>query len=87
MDDLKGFGAATASSGATALFHIVGITPEAPTLASCLKKDTTVQTITVSPEALRSLYQFQLEICRSTSELIMWPIFFTIKIKMYLKDY
>lgn len=87
MDDLKGFGAATASPGATALCHIVGIQPEAPRLAFCLKKDTTVQTITVSPEALRSLYRFQLEICGPTSELIMWPIFFTIKIKMYLKGY
>jgi predicted aconitase len=27
MDDLKGFGAAIASPGATALFHIVGIQP------------------------------------------------------------
>lgn len=31
-DQLKAFGAATASSGAVALFHIVGVTPEAPTL-------------------------------------------------------
>ena len=31
-DQLKAFGAATASSGAVALFHIVGTTPEAPTL-------------------------------------------------------
>ena len=31
-DQLKAFGAATASSGAVALFHMVGVTPEAPTL-------------------------------------------------------
>lgn len=31
-DDLKHFGAAMASYGSTPLFHIVGITPEAPTL-------------------------------------------------------
>lgn len=35
-DDLKAFGAAAASSGAIALFHAVGITPEAPTLADAL---------------------------------------------------
>lgn len=33
-DDMKHFGAAMASFGSTPLFHIVGITPEAPTLAS-----------------------------------------------------
>jgi predicted aconitase len=31
-DDLKGLGAAAASSGAVALFHVVGLTPEAPEL-------------------------------------------------------
>ena len=31
-DQLKSLGAALASSGAVALFHIVGVTPEAPTL-------------------------------------------------------
>ena len=31
-DEIKGLGAALASSGAVALFHVVGITPEAPTL-------------------------------------------------------
>lgn len=35
-DDLKGLGAAAASSGAVALFHVVGCTPEAPDLnAAC----------------------------------------------------
>jgi predicted aconitase len=33
-DQLKALGAAAASSGAVALFHAVGITPEAPTLAA-----------------------------------------------------
>ena len=31
-DDLKALGAAAASSGAVALFHAIGLTPEAPTL-------------------------------------------------------
>jgi predicted aconitase len=35
-DDLKALGAAAASSGAVALFHVVGLTPEAPNLeAAC----------------------------------------------------
>jgi hypothetical protein len=35
-DRLKGLGAAAASSGAVAMFHAVGITPEAPTLEDAL---------------------------------------------------
>jgi predicted aconitase len=35
-DQLKALGAAGASSGAVALFHIVGVTPEAPTLEAAL---------------------------------------------------
>jgi predicted aconitase len=69
MDDLKGFGAATASSGATALFHIVGVTPEAPTLASCLKKNTTVQTITISPAALK---ESEALLCTAENEQLDW---------------
>jgi predicted aconitase len=33
-DQLKGLGAAAASSGAVPMFHCVGLTPEAPTLAA-----------------------------------------------------
>jgi predicted aconitase len=33
-DELKALGASAASSGALALFHVVGLTPEAPTLAA-----------------------------------------------------
>ena len=36
-DQLKAFGAAAASSGAVALFHLVGITPEAPTLEAAFQ--------------------------------------------------
>ncbi|AKJ67151.1 hypothetical protein PATSB16_07700 [Pandoraea thiooxydans] len=35
-DELKALGAAAASSGAVALFHAVGLTPEAPTLEAAL---------------------------------------------------
>ncbi len=46
-DDLKAFGAAAASSGGVGLFHVDGVTPEAPTLDACL--DATFETIAVSP--------------------------------------
>jgi predicted aconitase len=36
-DQLKALGAAAASSGEVALFHIVGVTPEAPTLADAFQ--------------------------------------------------
>ncbi len=36
-DDLKALGAAAASSGAVGLFHIVGVTPEAPTLSAAFQ--------------------------------------------------
>jgi predicted aconitase len=35
-DELKALGAASASTGAVAMFHAVGLTPEAPTLAMAL---------------------------------------------------
>ena len=35
-DQLKALGAAAASTGAVALFHVVGVTPEAPTLEAAL---------------------------------------------------
>lgn len=45
-DDLKAFGAAAASSGAVALFHAIGITPEAPTIDDALQgKDAEVHTV------------------------------------------
>ncbi len=46
-DRLKAFGAAAASSGAVALFHAVGVTPEAPTLEAVLP-DGPVETTTVT---------------------------------------
>jgi hypothetical protein len=37
-DQLKAFGAAAASSGSVALFHLAGITPEAPTTAAAFQR-------------------------------------------------
>jgi cis-L-3-hydroxyproline dehydratase len=49
-DHLKAFAAAAASSGRVALFHIVGLTPEAPTLEAAFRGDPTdeVREITVA---------------------------------------
>jgi predicted aconitase len=56
-DRLKAIGAAAASSGAVALFHAVGITPEAPTLADALQRRRPVRVVEVSPAALRGARQ------------------------------
>jgi predicted aconitase len=47
-DELKALGAAAASSGAVALFHAVGITPEAPTLNAALQGNAPLKTVDVS---------------------------------------
>lgn len=57
-DQLKALAAAAASSGAIALFHLVGITPEAPTLESAFhgNPDTAVEPITMDRlRAVRAL--------------------------------
>jgi len=46
-DQLKALGAAAASSGAVALFHAVGVTPEANTLEEAFQNDTPEQVISV----------------------------------------
>ncbi len=53
-DQLKAFGAATASSGAVALFHIVGVTPEAPTLDAAFKGGQPQQTVDIGMTELRA---------------------------------
>ena len=53
-DQLKAMGAATACSGAVAMFHIVGITPEAPTLADALQHKAPLETIDVTMRELRT---------------------------------
>lgn len=52
-DQLKAFGAATASSGGVALFHMVGVTPEAPTLEAAFQGNEPQQIIEVDMDALR----------------------------------
>jgi predicted aconitase len=53
-DQLKSLGAAAASSGSTALFHAVGITPEAPTLEAALGGRRASRTVQINPERLRA---------------------------------
>ncbi len=52
-DQLKALGAAAASSGAVALFHAVGVTPEAPTLEAAFQGRPYDQTIPVTLADLR----------------------------------
>ena len=53
-DQLKAFGAATASSGGVALFHMIEITPEAKTLEEAFHGKPPLQTIDVTMEKLRA---------------------------------
>jgi hypothetical protein len=52
-DQLKALGAAAASSGAVALFHIVGVTPEAPTTDAALQGRRPFEIFDITPQALR----------------------------------
>jgi predicted aconitase len=56
-DQLKALGAASASSGAVALFHMVGITPEAPTVESAFQGKLPEKIITVTMDMLRESYK------------------------------
>jgi len=53
-DQLKALGAAAASSGSVALFHIVGITPEAPTLEAAFQGREPLRAIEVTLADLRA---------------------------------
>jgi cis-L-3-hydroxyproline dehydratase len=53
-DQLKAMGAAAASSGAVALFHIVGVTPEAPTLEAAFQGRAPLEQHTITMQQLRN---------------------------------
>lgn len=53
-DQLKALGAAAASSGSVALFHAVGLTPEAPTLQAALHGRPPEEEVRVDPADLRA---------------------------------
>lgn len=52
-DQLKALGAASASSGSVALFHIVGVTPEAPTREAAFQGRSPEETMLVTMDKLR----------------------------------
>jgi len=55
-DQLKALGAAAAASGAVALFHIIGVTPEANTLEEAFQGDTPRQIIDVRLSDLKEAW-------------------------------
>lgn len=56
-DQLKQLGAAAASSGAVALFHAVGLTPEAPTLEAALQGGEPERVVNIGPRDLTKAYR------------------------------
>ena len=56
-DQLKALGAAAASSGTVGLFHLVGITPEAPTLEAALHGKEPEREIDVTMDHLREAWR------------------------------
>jgi predicted aconitase len=56
-DQLKAFGAATASSGSVALFHWVGVTPEAPNVERALQGHQPDEVIHVGMPDLRATWE------------------------------
>ena len=55
-DQLKALGAAAASSGGVALFHAVGVTPEAPTIEAALLDQPPEEIVRLAPEDVDQAY-------------------------------
>jgi predicted aconitase len=53
----KHFGAAAASSGGVEMYHLVGVTPEAPTLEAALGPNTPIETFHYGKEERRRTYE------------------------------
>jgi predicted aconitase len=64
-DQLKAFGAGAASAGGVAMFHMVGVTPEAPTLEKAFQGNKPIQSIEVS---MRLLNEARHELTRTDSD-------------------
>lgn len=56
-DDLKHLCASIASHGSNAMFHMVGITPEAPTVAAALGNREARLTIEIGPDEIDAVYR------------------------------
>jgi hypothetical protein len=52
-DQLKAFGAGAASSGGVAMFHMIGITPEAPTLEEAFHGNAPTEAVAITMDSLR----------------------------------
>jgi predicted aconitase len=57
VDQLKQLGASLASYGSLAMFHLVGVTPEARTLEEAFGGQTPERTLTLEPGGLRAVYE------------------------------
>lgn len=57
VEDLKHLGAALASFGSLAMFHLVGVTPEAPTVEAALGGQPPARRLTVEPGAIAAAYR------------------------------
>jgi hypothetical protein len=69
VDSLKGLGAAAASSGSIALFHVIGVTPEAHTREMCLKEKGLQNSISVTPGMIKNMEE---KLWTATEERIDW---------------
>ncbi|KAJ5913045.1 hypothetical protein N7504_001928 [Penicillium tannophilum] len=56
LDNLKAFGAAFATVSSAPMFHMVGVTPEAPTLEAALSKGPDVRSVDVCLDDLRKCW-------------------------------
>jgi len=54
VDNLKSFSAAAASSGAVGLFHVIGVTPEAPDIETCFRSGKPKDTVVITPAMIVS---------------------------------
>ncbi|MDH3498829.1 MAG: aconitase X catalytic domain-containing protein [Acidimicrobiia bacterium] len=67
-DQLKALGASAASSGTVGLIHVVGVTPEAPTLDAALGPLPPERTVTVTSDRIRAARD-ELTLCRTDGPL------------------
>ena len=69
VDNLKDLGAAAASSGSVALFHIIGVTPEAHSREMCLKEKNTPKSIMVTEGMIKIMEE---KLWTTTEERLDW---------------
>ncbi|MBX2820708.1 MAG: aconitase X catalytic domain-containing protein [Rhodothermaceae bacterium] len=70
-DQLKALGAAMASSGAVALFHLIGCTPEAPTRAAAFQHREPEKTLKVTRDVLRTAFTALTTTTSTTLDLVV----------------